>query len=145
MRGIGVIPPTLKGEKYFLMATKMHGGAVKPLFQRARELRDRATHAEEILWGYLRSKPFGLKFRRQHPFTIYILDFYCHKLKLVVEVDGSIHSLPEVKTNDERRQVSLEHAGMTILRFSNDEIENRLEQVIGKLEDYIKSRTINEK
>ncbi|MBO9682401.1 MAG: DUF559 domain-containing protein [Flavisolibacter sp.] len=61
-----------------------------------------------MLWNYLRTKPFGFKFRRQHPFSIYILDFYCHQLKLVIEVDGSIHNVAEVKQNDEIRQQQLE-------------------------------------
>lgn len=70
------------------MTGKMHSGAAKPLYQMARELRNNATHAETILWGYLKTKPLGFKFRRQHPYSIYILDFYCHSLKLVIEVDG---------------------------------------------------------
>ena len=82
------------------MDSKMHKGAQKPLFQMAREHRNKSTHAEEILWNYLKTKPLGIKFRRQHPFSIYILDFYCHSLKLVIEVDGSIHNLDEVKKND---------------------------------------------
>jgi very-short-patch-repair endonuclease len=82
------------------MANKMHNGAIKPLYQRARELRNNSTHTEIILWGYLKAKPLGFKFRRQHPCAIYILDFYCHSLKLVIEVDGSIHQLNEVKEND---------------------------------------------
>jgi imidazole glycerol-phosphate synthase subunit HisF len=143
MKGIGLMPPAPKGG-ILIMATKMHGSAIKLLFQRARELREQATHAEEILWGYLRTKPLGFKFRRQHPFTIYILDFYCHKLKLVIEVDGSIHSLAEVKSNDDQRQLSLENAGMTILRFSNHEVENSLEEVIKKLEEDIKTKKTNE-
>ncbi|MGZ8523873.1 MAG: endonuclease domain-containing protein [Chitinophagaceae bacterium] len=79
------------------MAGRMHSGAAKPLYQMARDLRDKATHSETILWGYLKTKPLGFKFRRQHPYSIYILDFYCHSLKLVIEVDGSIHDLDEVK------------------------------------------------
>ncbi len=50
------------------MEKKMHGGAIKPLFQMARELRNNATQAENILWKYLRTKPLGFKFRRQHPY-----------------------------------------------------------------------------
>ena len=57
------------------MERKMHSGAIKPLYQTARELRNNSTHAETILWGYLKVKPFGFKFRRQHPYSIYILDF----------------------------------------------------------------------
>jgi len=90
------------------MRKKMYSGAIKPLFQMARDLRNRSTNAETILWGYLKSKLLGFKFRRQHPFSIYILDFYCHALKLVFEVDGSIHNLPEIKQNDEIRQSLLQ-------------------------------------
>jgi very-short-patch-repair endonuclease len=68
---------------------KMFLGADNFLFERASKLRKQQTLAEEILWNYLRTKPFGHKFRRQHPFSIYILDFYCHSLKLAIEVDGS--------------------------------------------------------
>jgi len=82
----------------------MNVGAIKYLYQKAGKLSNNATHAETILWEYLRTKPFGLKFRRQHPYSIYIFDFYCHSLKRVIEVDGSIHNLPENKRNDEKRQ-----------------------------------------
>jgi very-short-patch-repair endonuclease len=70
---------------------RMFAGANDTLFKRAAELRSYQTHAEEILWNYLRTKPYGFKFRRQHPFLNYVLDFYCHSLKLVIEVDGRIH------------------------------------------------------
>lgn len=62
-----------------------------------------------------KNKPFGFKFRRQHPFINYILDFYCHALMLVIEVDGLIHDLEEVKNNDEIRQKHLEEQGRTVL------------------------------
>jgi very-short-patch-repair endonuclease len=62
------------------MDNKMHNGAIQFLYQRARELRNNSTHAEMILWNFLKTKPFGIKFRRQHPYSIYILDFYCHSL-----------------------------------------------------------------
>jgi len=111
------------------MESKMHGGAQKPLFQRARELRNKSTHAEEVLWGYLKTKPFGIKFRRQHPYSVFILDFYCHSLKLVIEADGSIHNLEEVEKNDIERQQLLEQDGLKAIRFSNEEILNSLEKV----------------
>ncbi len=60
------------------MKRKMHAGASKFLYQWARELRNKETHAERLLWGYLKTKPLGVKFRRQHPYSAYILDFYCH-------------------------------------------------------------------
>ena len=103
----------------------MFSGADKLLFERAAILRKQQTFAEEILWNYLRTKPCGLKFRRQHPFACYILDFYCHQLKLAIEVDGSIHQLEEVKQNDQERQKQLENEGLSFLRFSNNELRLR--------------------
>ena len=115
----------------------MHAGAVKEIYQRARELRSQATHPEDILWGYLKTKPHSIKFRRQHPYSIFILDFYCHSLKLVIEVDGSIHDTNEVKKNDKHRQALLEADGLVFLRFSNDEIIKALENVIHTIEKFI--------
>lgn len=116
----------------------MHAGAIKPLYQMARELRNNSTHAETILWGYLKKKPHGLKFRRQHPYSIYILDFYCHTLKLVIEVDGKIHFLPDIKENDKSRQESLERDGLTVIRFENTEIEKYAEKVFEKIEKLLR-------
>ena len=119
------------------MDRKMHAGATKFHFQRARELRDNSTHSESILWGYLKTKPLGIKFRRQHPYSSYILDFYCHSLKLVIEVDGKIHEQPEVKLTDTERQVLLEKDGLIVLRFTNELIEKHLEEVIKEIESFI--------
>ncbi|RYZ60748.1 MAG: DUF559 domain-containing protein [Chitinophagaceae bacterium] len=113
----------------------MFAGADKLLFVRAAELRKRQTNAEEILWGYLRTKPGGFKFRRQHPFLNYILDFYCHTLHLVIEVDGRIHEREDVKQNDQVRQKHLQDHSLQILRFTNEEIEQRLEHVICEIEN----------
>lgn len=115
----------------------MHSGAVKPLYQMARELRKKATHAETVLWGYLKTKPLGFKFCRQHPYSIYILDFYCHSLKLVIEVDGSIHDLAEIKENDRQRESLLQTDGLTIIRFGNKQVEENLHIVIKQIEDFI--------
>ena len=117
----------------------MHAGAEREIYQRARELRNRSTPAEDMLWGYLKIKPKGFKFRRQHPYSIFILDFYCHALKLVIEVDGSIHNLKEVKNNDQQRQHALEKDGLIVLRFSNEKILTNLEEVISKIEQHINS------
>lgn len=122
------------------MDKRMHAGAIGPLFQRARELRNRSTKAEEILWQFLRTKPFGIKFRRQHPYSIYILDFYCHALKIVTEVDGSIHELEEVQKNDKERQLLLEKDGLLVIRFSNDELIFKYEDVIRSIEEIILKR-----
>ena len=118
----------------------MHAGAIKLLYQRARELRNNSTHTEQILWGYLKTKPLGFKFRRQHPYSIYILDFYCHTLKLVIEVDGSIHSLADVKEIDIKREEMLEKDGLTVLRFENSELKNYPEVVFNKIEVLLRKR-----
>jgi cyclase len=119
----------------------MFSGAGKILFERAAMLRKQQTFAEGILWNYLRTKPFGFKFRRQHPFSFYILDFYCHQLKLAIEVDGSIHEKENVKQNDEIRQMQLEQEGVIFLRFSNEEVRLKFEQVIHNIETYLKGKT----
>ncbi len=100
----------------------MHAGALQPIFQRARELRNNATEAEQVLWEYLKTKPFDIKFRRQHPYSNYFLDFYCHYLKLVIEVDGDLHQLKDIKKKDKERQSKLEMDGIKIIRFSNDQV-----------------------
>ena len=74
------------------------------VFELAKELRRNMTDAEIILWSYLKGGINGLKFRRQHPIGIYVADFYCHKIKLIVEVDGSIHNKKEVKDYDEKER-----------------------------------------
>jgi len=105
-----------------------------------RDLRNSATHAETILWSYLKTKPLGFKFRRQHPYSIYILDFYCHSLKLVIEVDGNIHDLDKVKENDKHREELIQKDGLTIIRFENKQVEQSLQQVIKQVEDFIIKR-----
>ncbi len=103
------------------------------LFERAKYLRNHLTHAEIVLWSYLRNRPMGYKFSRQHPIGIYVVDFYCHALKLVIKADGSIHHLPEVQLADIEREKILEKDGLLILRFSNDEIIKQTSQVIEKI------------
>ncbi len=116
------------------MKRKMFFGASNLIFENAKELRKNMTHAENILWGYLQAKPKGYKFRRQHPLGIYIADFYCHKLKLVIELDGSIHDNEEVKQNDGIRQKLIEEDGITVMRFKNEEVMNNIQNVLKQLE-----------
>ncbi len=109
----------------------MHYGSKSFTFQKAEELRIRMTKAETVLWESLRNKRLnGLKFRRQHPISRFIVDFYCHKYKLVVELDGSIHNLPEVAENDKNREKELRDLGLYILRFTNDQVINDLAFVL---------------
>ena len=105
-------------------------GASNLIFENAKLLRKNMTHAESILWAHLKTKPNGFKFRRQHPLGIYIADFYCHKLKLVIELDGSIHDNEEVKLNDEIRQKFIEEDGILVMRFKNEEILKDIQNVL---------------
>ena len=91
------------------------------------------THAETILWGHLKGSRLGTKFRRQHPLGIYIADFYSHQFKLIIELDGSVHNLPEVVANDIERQKNLEQDGFKFLRFKNNEVFNNLENVLNTI------------
>jgi cyclase len=115
------------------MEKKMFYKANPLIFKRAKELRNNITPAEMVLWNYLRTKPLGYKFRRQHPLGIYIADFFCYKLKLVIEVDGSIHNNEIVKQNDKERQKLIESEGIRVIRFTNSEITKQLEMVIEKI------------
>jgi len=110
-------------------------GADRFVFQNAQSLRNIQTDAEALLWAYLKNSQLGLKFRRQHPLGIYIADFYCHKRKLIIELDGSIHNIPDIAANDIIRQGHLEGDGFKVLRFSNNQIFNQLEQVLNTIKD----------
>ncbi len=101
-------------------------GASSLIFKNAETLRNNMTPAEMLLWGYLKGSQLGAKFRRQHPIGIYIADFYCHQHKIVIEVDGSIHHLPDIIKNDIERQNNLELDGLKLLRFTNDQVFKEL-------------------
>ena len=87
----------------------------------ARELRDRQTEAESLLWYVLRGRRLcGLKFRRQYPIKPYIADFACVEKRLVIEIDGGYHDYVEEK--DKQRQEKIEALGWTVIRFPNEEV-----------------------
>ena len=135
------VPATLN---YCVMERKMFYKAGHLIFKRAQALRNNMIHTEMLLWSYLRTGPSGLKFRRQHPVASYIVDFFCYKLKLVIEVDGSIHDVEEVKLNDEEREKILRSEGLTVIRFTNKEILYELDKVIVVIDTYIHN-TLTEK
>lgn len=117
----------------------MFAGGRKPTFISAAALRKNQTHAEQVLWDCLRKKPLGFKFRRQHVYALWVLDFYCHALKLAIEVDGSIHNVEDVKKADERRQKEIEMTGLTFLRFTNEQVEHNLDEVKRAIENSLLS------
>jgi very-short-patch-repair endonuclease len=107
-------------------------------FVRGRELRQTSTEAEEKLWQQLRNRKLkGKKFRRQHPFSGFILDFYCHECKLAIELDGNYHANEEVKEYDAARTQLLNLNGITVLRFWNNEVMNDIEGVLEKISRYL--------
>ena len=94
----------------------MFEGASPIIFANAKHLRKNMTDAEQVLWFYLKQGINGFKFRRQHPIGIYIADFYCHKAKLIIEVDGSIHNNADIIKSDKIRQKDLEDWGYNVIR-----------------------------
>jgi very-short-patch-repair endonuclease len=111
------------------------------IFEKAKMLRKNMTEAEEMLWEKLRGKKLlGLRFRPQHPIDIFIADFYCHPLKSVVEIDGGIHKTKEQKEYDLERKGEIENWGIKVIRFTNEEIEINITQVIKEIEQNCKER-----
>ncbi len=116
----------------------MYKGAPPDSFVKAKFLRDNMTDAEKLLWERLKdNKLKGFKFRRQHPIHIYIVDFYCHKLKLIIEIDGGYHDSKEQKLLDAERSEILKFQELEIIRFTNDEVLGNIEFVMRKIEEKI--------
>ncbi|MEL7222108.1 MAG: tRNA uridine-5-carboxymethylaminomethyl(34) synthesis GTPase MnmE [Bacteroidota bacterium] len=109
--------------------------AYSKLLNYARDLRKQQTKAEQLLWVQLRKRQIaGYKFLRQHIIGYFIADFYCAEKKLVVEVDGGYHQLPEVKITDAERTKVLNENGYQVIRFTNEEVENSITTVVEKIE-----------
>jgi very-short-patch-repair endonuclease len=112
----------------------MFYGAKKKTFLQAIELRNNMTNAEELLWKELKNKEiFKDRWKRQHPIDIFIVDFYCHKHKLVVKVDGEVHLQEEVMERDHGRKHDIEKLGIKIIRFTNNEIFEEIESVKSRI------------
>ena len=111
------------------MARPVRGKTSGQTVQTARRLRGKLTDAEQVLWSALRdSRMQGIKFRRQHPFGPYVLDFFCVNAQLAVELDGGIHDQPEQKDYDKERTAFLEANGLRVMRFRNEEIADNLDE-----------------
>jgi len=115
----------------------------------AREMRKNQTNAERILWEKLGNKKFaGLKFTRQHPIyyfknnqkRFFIADFFCNKIKLVIELDGRIHE--KQKDYDEAREDLLKNKKLSMIRFNNEEIENKINACLVKLKRFIDEQSL---
>lgn len=106
------------------------------LVNEAKLLRKKQTVAEELFWELVRNKKFkGLKFRRKHQIGSYIVDFYCHSEKLIIEFDGEIHNTEERRKIDKKRDKYLTSIGNKVLRFENDELFDNPQTVLIKIAD----------
>ncbi|NDV14796.1 DUF559 domain-containing protein [Muricauda sp. TY007] len=104
----------------------------------ARQLRNNATKAEVALWQKLkRGQMHGYDFHRQKPIDEYIVDFFCNRLQLAIEVDGYSHQLEEVWEKDVIKKNRLNELGIQVLRFSDTQVVNDMDNVLRAIEDYI--------
>jgi very-short-patch-repair endonuclease len=104
----------------------------------ARKLRNNMTGGEIILWQHLKKKQMrGYDFDRQRPIDQYIVDFYCKKLKLAIEVDGSSHDGEEAQQRDLERQLRLESLGVRFLRFPDQTVRNDIQSVLTAIDAWI--------
>ena len=111
------------------------------LKERARQLRNKSTPTEIMLWRYLRQKQrLGYDFHRQKPLHRFIVDFYCNELFLAIEIDGISH---EGKYEyDKERQKRIECLGVKFLRFTDEQVKNNVEEVVKSIDSWIKDRAL---
>ncbi|MFC2101962.1 endonuclease domain-containing protein [Bacteroidota bacterium] len=109
----------------------MFYNASPEIFKRAKELRGNMTAAERLLWSEISNgKIDGYRFKSQHPIDRFIVDFYCHKARLVIEIDGEVHHEEEQFERDEGRTAELQEFGLGVLRFTNQEVLEDIENVL---------------
>ncbi len=121
-----------------IMTNSKRWRASKEIQNRARELRKNMTSAEKKLWSVLRAKQLdGLYFRRQHAVGSYIVDFFCAKENLVIEVDGGSH-LEQVEYDKERTRWLEEEKGYRVIRFTNDDVFKSINEVAERIREVVK-------
>ena len=109
--------------------------------QNAREFRKHPTIPEKVLWNALRNRRMaGVKFRRQHPIGQFVLDFFCREKSVAIEVDGRIHEKRDIIEHDVERTGYLALRGITLLRFTNDQVLENLPTVLFEIQKAIKEK-----
>ena len=122
------------------MTQELHQGAPPKHFYYSRENRKQSTKTEQALWEHLRNRKLqGFKFRRQHPISDFISDFYCHERKLIVELDGEYHNDFEQKKYDEGRTLELNKLDIKVIRFTNRQVLEDIAFVLNKIAEHLKS------
>jgi very-short-patch-repair endonuclease len=115
----------------------------KDVLERAKSLRRVLTPSEEVLWERLRDRQVdGLKFRRQVPIGPYVADFFCHELRLVLELDGSIHDEESQVAHDENRDANLQALGYRILRFPNRIVREDIASILDEIRRLYRNRSV---
>ncbi|HZB13006.1 MAG TPA: endonuclease domain-containing protein [Chryseolinea sp.] len=109
------------------------------LKSKARRLRKNSTYSEILLWQEIKNRQLGYQFHRQVPLLDYIVDFYCHELRLAIEVDGKSHESDLAKQYDTKRQIKLEERGIRFLRFSDDIIKGDINKVVEAIKAWIET------
>ncbi len=100
------------------------------------QLRRESTPCERILWKQISGRQInGLKFRRQHGFGPYVMDFYCPEIKLCIEVDGTVHESEEAKRRDAERTEFLNSQGIKVFRLQNQEVEDNVANAVGRIKN----------
>jgi len=128
--------------KTIISRITMYYGADSETLRAAHILRRSMTKAEAVLWKKLRDRNvISIKFRRQHPVYNFIVDFYYHEYKLVIEVDGEIHNDEIASRYDLGRTEVLNNFGLKVIRFTNNQILCSLDSVIEKIQREIPKRT----
>jgi len=105
-------------------------GTSPEIMERAKALRKNLTSTESKIWNVVNKRQIkGMYFRRQHPINRFIADFYCHEKRLVIEIDGGIHLAKTQKERDEGRDYFMNQLGLTVIRFTNGQVEGDLQEV----------------
>lgn len=127
--------PEGEGSEYY----KLDENTEQAIKKAAKELRQKETDGESLLWHILRNRRFhGLKFRRQHKIGPFIVDFFCYKLNFIIELDGSVHNRLDQKARDRAREESLLSAGYSILHITNAEFFLDRSSALEKIESFVK-------
>jgi very-short-patch-repair endonuclease len=111
----------------------------------ARNLRNGSTLSEVLLWKQIKGRSLGVQFHRQVPIDNFIIDLYCHEIKLAIEIDGSSHNNEQVYKNDIERQERLDGLGVHFIRFNDLSVKKDMANVILALQNEIERLTIEKR
>lgn len=118
----------------------MFYGATPQVFTYAKQLREAMTPCELALWESLRMNRLdGFRFKAQHPIGNFVADLYCHAARLVIEIDGSVHDSVEQQEYDTNRTHLLDEFGVQVIRFSNEDVLERLQYVLAEIVRFLPS------